>query len=123
MLNQLICAESATIRMKAFCFGAGGFLVSIVLLSAILCKSNDYLASASSIASSGMSKVITLTDKNFSTVFISNDFWFIEFYAPWCGHCKTLTVSYHLFQSVDEEILYNLIKTESASGLLSLYIK
>ena len=104
--------------MKAFCFRAGGYLVSIVLLSAILCKSNDYLASASSVASSGISKVITLTDRNFSTVFISNDFWFIEFYAPWCGHCKTLTVSYYLFQSVDEEIGCNLVKIESVTGLL-----
>jgi protein disulfide-isomerase A6 len=35
--------------------------------------------------------VITLTDSNFEeTVLKSDDIWLVEFFAPWCGHCKNL---------------------------------
>lgn len=35
--------------------------------------------------------VIELTDSNFKeTVLDSDDLWLVEFYAPWCGHCKNL---------------------------------
>lgn len=36
-------------------------------------------------------EVIELTDANFDKlVFKSDDIWLVEFYAPWCGHCKNL---------------------------------
>ncbi|XP_011160406.1 protein disulfide-isomerase A6 homolog [Solenopsis invicta] len=35
--------------------------------------------------------VIELTDENFDkNVLNSEDMWLVEFYAPWCGHCKNL---------------------------------
>lgn len=35
--------------------------------------------------------MIELTDENFDRLVLkSEDMWIIEFYAPWCGHCKKL---------------------------------
>ncbi|ESO13028.1 hypothetical protein HELRODRAFT_63467, partial [Helobdella robusta] len=35
--------------------------------------------------------VIELTDSNFEELVLrSNDMWLVEFFAPWCGHCKNL---------------------------------
>lgn len=38
--------------------------------------------------------VVTLTPENFSDVVKNNDKLVVEFYAPWCGHCKNLTPEY-----------------------------
>ena len=39
----------------------------------------------------GGSAVIELTDANFKALVLeSADHWLVEFYAPWCGHCKNL---------------------------------
>ena len=35
--------------------------------------------------------MIELTDSNFEElVYGSDDMWLVEFFAPWCGHCKSL---------------------------------
>jgi len=39
----------------------------------------------------GSNDVVTLTDSNFKELVLdSQTVWFVEFFAPWCGHCKNL---------------------------------
>lgn len=72
-----------------------------IVMARLGAKSSSSSSSGSKTGSAGSSggsggfydgtDVVTLTDSDFhSQVGGSDEMWFVEFYAPWCGHCKAL---------------------------------
>ena len=60
------------------------FLTKITISLLVLAQFSTSLYSSNS-------PVVQLGESDFdSKVINSNEFWIIEFYAPWCGHCKSL---------------------------------
>jgi len=75
-------------------------LVSLALLGlSVICsvvQPLSFVSAASSSAQSSSSSsesVVTLTEENFDSL-TSIGSWLLEFYAPWCGHCRTLAPVY-----------------------------
>ncbi|GAB4844809.1 Protein disulfide-isomerase 5-2 [Ancistrocladus abbreviatus] len=60
-----------------------------LVLSAILLLSFLTSISATQFAIDG--KVLELDDSNFDSAISSFDYILVDFYAPWCGHCKRLS--------------------------------
>eukprot|EP00941_MAST-03F_sp_MAST-3F-sp1_P003918 g3918.t1 len=82
---------------------------------------------------SSNSSVKTLDAESLASVEKSNDMWFVEFYAPWCGHCKQLAPEYEKasdkltsyginFGAIDATVHEDLAKKFSISGYPTIMV-
>ena len=75
------------------CFKAGRFSGKMMRSAIVLLQfvSLAFVSSDEILTEGG---VMVLTNDNFKGAIESNEFILVEFYAPWCGHCKKLTPEY-----------------------------
>ncbi|KAI5124827.1 hypothetical protein M0805_005457 [Coniferiporia weirii] len=70
------------------------------------------LAAAGLISADDASDVISLTPDNFGSVVDSDPLILVEFFAPWCGHCKSLAPHYEEAASALKEKNIKLAKVD-----------
>lgn len=70
-------------------------MVGVKSLLALLCAAGRVaLAQAGEATAPADSDVVKLTSETFESVISENPLVLVEFYAPWCGHCKNLAPEY-----------------------------
>ena len=74
---------------SCFLLLGGVFPFSKCIAAASNAAITTFATSASSHTSFGDAGVVLLGAKNFGQL-VTEGFWLVEFYAPWCGHCKRL---------------------------------
>lgn len=50
------------------------------------------------------SNVVNLTDENFNSTISTNKYVMVKFFAPWCGHCKSMAPEYEKLADLTKEI-------------------
>ena len=63
--------------------------------------------------------LITVTDENFNTVVSENDIVIMDFWAPWCGPCRSFAPIFEETSKEFSDIAFAKINTEEEHGLAS----
>jgi len=61
--------------------------------------------------------LVNLTEKNFNENVENNDIVIIDFWAPWCGPCRSFAPIYEKMAEQYPDILFGKVNTEEEQGL------
>ena len=62
-----------------------------------------------------------MTEQNFDEIVTTNDIVFIDFWAAWCGPCRSFAPTYEKVSEKHPDIVFAKVDTEAAQGLASSF--
>ena len=64
---------------------------------------------------------VELTKDNFQDVIANNDFVIIDFWAPWCGPCRSFAPTYEAASEKHGDIVFGKVNTEEEQELAGYF--
>ncbi len=61
--------------------------------------------------------VVELTDQNFEDTVTNSDFVIVDYWAPWCGPCRSFAPTYEKVSEDHEDIVFAKVNTEDEQGI------
>ncbi len=61
--------------------------------------------------------VIELTEENFEDTVTNNDFVIVDYWAPWCGPCRSFAPTFEKISEEHEGIVFAKVNTEEQQGI------
>lgn len=61
--------------------------------------------------------VVELTEEGFEDTVTSNDFVIVDFWAPWCGPCRSFAPTYEKVSEEHENIVFAKVNTEEQQSI------
>lgn len=61
--------------------------------------------------------VVELTEESFEDTVTSNDFVIVDFWAPWCGPCRSFAPTYEKVSEEHENIVFAKVNTEEQQSI------